>query len=111
MKAHTESHRAGPSRSAALLRVLLMATAAAPMLGGWGRDERVDDIFFEEVTGDPSEEGQMRRTASDVVVKIGGVVRSITGGAADSLLGRTVFKVDGGMIYTTDGDVVIKVNQ
>jgi len=38
MNAHTESHRTGPSRSAALLRVLLMATAAAPMLGGWGRD-------------------------------------------------------------------------
>jgi len=27
------------------------------------------------------------------------------------LLGRTIFKVDGGMIYNNDGDVVIKVNE
>jgi len=31
--------------------------------------------------------------------------------AGASLLGRAVFKVDGGLIYTTDGDVVIKETQ
>jgi len=33
-----ENRRAGPARPAALLRVLLIAAVAAPMLGGWGRD-------------------------------------------------------------------------
>lgn len=46
-------------------------------MAGWGRDERVDDVFFEDVTGDPTEEGQMRRTSGDLRVYIGGVVKSL----------------------------------
>lgn len=32
----------------------------------------------------------------------------LLGGAAASLLGRSVFKVDGGMVYTSSGDIIIK---
>lgn len=46
-------------------------------MAGWGRDERVDDVFFEDVTGDPTEEGQMRRTSGDLRVYIGGAVKSL----------------------------------
>lgn len=32
----------------------------------------------------------------------------LLGGAAAALLGKAIFKVDGGLVYTTDGDVCIK---
>lgn len=35
----------------------------------------------------------------------------LVGGAAASLLGKAVFKSDGGLVYTSSGDVVIKANQ
>ena len=79
------------------------------------RDERVQDLFFVQpnTPGDPTEEGQVRVNAAgtDLVAFVNGVVRSLTGGAADSLLGKAIFTVDGGMVYDTDGDVLIKVNQ
>lgn len=44
------------------------------------RDERVEDIFFEPLTGDPTEEGQVRLTSSDLRGFINGQVRSLVGG-------------------------------
>ncbi len=46
----------------------------------WGRDERVDDVYFENLTseGDPTEEGQTRRVNDDLVVFIDGQVKSLT---------------------------------
>lgn len=56
------------------------------------------------------------RSGDDMLFKDGNnptaaTLSELLGGEAASLLGKTVFKVDGGMIYNTDGDVVIKVNQ
>ena len=48
---------------------------------GFGRDERVEDVFFLDVTGDPSEEGQVRRTSGDLKVYIGGTVYSLISGS------------------------------
>ena len=40
------------------------------------RNERVEDLFFEKLTGDPSEEGQLRATtADDLKIYIGGLPR------------------------------------
>lgn len=48
---------------------------------GWGRDERVDDVYFENVTGDPTEEGQVRRTSGDLKIYLGGTVYSLISGS------------------------------
>lgn len=47
------------------------------------RDERVDDIFFEDRTseGSPAEEGLVRRVSDDLVVFIDGQVKSLTAGS------------------------------
>jgi hypothetical protein len=43
------------------------------------RDERLEDLFFVDLTGqgEPSEEGQLRRLSSDVRLYIAGAVRSV----------------------------------
>lgn len=68
-------------------------------MAGWGRDERVDDVFFEDVAGDPTEEGQLRRTGNDLKVRINGEVKSITAGAgslpAAGQLGQVLYSIDG----------------
>lgn len=48
---------------------------------GWGRDERVADLFFTDQTplGNPSEEGLVRYYDSDLVGYINGAVVSLTG--------------------------------
>lgn len=45
-----------------------------------GRDERVDDLYFEDQTseGQPSEEGLVRYVSSDLRALLDGVARSIT---------------------------------
>jgi len=47
------------------------------------RDERVRDLFYEDQTaaGSPNEEGMARRVGNDLVVFLGGQVRSLTSGA------------------------------
>ena len=49
---------------------------------GWGRDERVSDLFFVDVTpsGDPAEEGLVRYVNNDLVGFINGSVVSLTTG-------------------------------
>ena len=60
----------------------------------WGRDERVDDIYFEEKVGEPTEDGQCRNTGTDLKFRIGGVVKSLTRAAATQV-GQVLFSVDG----------------
>ena len=50
-----------------------------------GRDERVEDLFFEDQTaeGNPTEEGQVRRVSGDLVAYVGGQARSLTSGSGD----------------------------
>lgn len=58
----------------------------------------------------------LSRSGSNMLFKDGNNPSPVTltdllGGAAASLLGRSIFKVDGGMVYTTGGDIAIKVSQ
>jgi len=76
------------------------------------RDERLRDLFFETPTtpGAPTEEGQVRLYNNDIQAYIDGEIKSLTAGAGSApLLGRSIFKTDGGMVYSTNGDVLIKV--
>lgn len=55
------------------------------------------------------------RSGDDMTFKDGNNTTPVTltdllGGAAASLLGRAVFRVDGGMVYDSDGNVLIKVS-
>jgi hypothetical protein len=67
----------------------------------WGRDERVDDIYFEDLTseGDPDVEGQVRRVSNDLVAYIDGSVKSLTQGSGSlpsaTQVGQVLFSVDG----------------
>jgi hypothetical protein len=47
------------------------------------RDERVEDLFFEDLTvgGNPTEEGQARYVSGDLVAYVGGAVKSLTTGS------------------------------
>lgn len=70
-------------------------------MGGWGRDERVDDVFFESVAGEPTEEGQLRRVSDDLRVFIGGEVKSVLTGSgisadAHKALRQLIHFIDGG---------------
>ena len=79
---------------------------------GWtGRDERCEDLFFVDPStpGNPTEEGQVRSYSGDLVAFIDGQVKSLT--SSTSLLGKAIFLVDGGLVYDTDGDVMIKVSE
>lgn len=44
------------------------------------RDERLEDLFFEDQTplGNPTEEGQTRYVGGDLVAFLGGTVKSLT---------------------------------
>lgn len=59
-----------------------------------------------EITRDASDPDNM--TFKDEVQTTPVTLTDLLGGAAAALLGKAVFKVDGGLVYTTDGDVVIK---
>jgi hypothetical protein len=76
------------------------------------RIERTEDLFLIDMgVAPPVEEGQIRQANGDIVAFIAGEVKSLTAGAGTTLLGRAVFKTDGGLVYTTAGAVVIKVVQ
>lgn len=56
------------------------------------------------------------RSGDDMTFKDGSNPTSVSltdllGGAAASLLGKAVFKVDGGMIYDSDGNILLKGNE
>jgi hypothetical protein len=92
------------------------------------RDERVNDLFFLPLTGEPTEEGQVRNTGSDIKAYIGGSSKSLTAGAGGGeantganvgsgegevyrdktgvTLNFRTLKEDGGINITTDGDEV-----
>jgi hypothetical protein len=56
---------------------------------------------FELVSGDPPTNANTQfREDNELLSSV-----------AAALLDKAIFKVDGGMIYSTDGDVLIKVNQ
>lgn len=66
--------------------------------------------------GNLDETTLLSRSGSNMLFKDGNNPSPVTltdllGGAAASLLGRSIFKVDGGMVYTTGGDIAIKVSQ
>ena len=50
------------------------------------RDERVDDLLFNDLTtqGNPSEEGVIRYVSGDLVAFLGGTVKSLTSGVGGS---------------------------
>ena len=51
-----------------------------------GRAERTNDLFIEDDgLGNPNEEGQVRHTGGDLVVYIGGSVKSLTAGAGGGI--------------------------
>lgn len=70
--------------------------------------------FIQNDTSD-DEVVQLSRDASDNMTFKDGVVvgtKTLTDLLAGaSLLGKALFKIDGGLLYTTDGDVLIKVNE
>ena len=49
---------------------------------GWGRDERVSDLFFVDQTpsGNPGDEGLVRYVSGDLVAYLSGSVKSLTSG-------------------------------
>jgi hypothetical protein len=75
------------------------------------RGETVDEILFLDQVEDPPELGFVRLVNGEFkFVDSLGMFNPRTGGDSD-LLGRAIFKVDGGMIYSTVGAVLIKVSQ
>lgn len=76
----------------------------------------VRSVFYQNDTSDDTNVETSRDSSNNMTFKDGVVsgtktLTDLLGGAAASLLGRAVFKVDGGLVYTTGGDVVIKENQ
>lgn len=72
-----------------------------------------EELLLEDRTadGNPTEDGAIRYVGGDIVAKIPSGVVSLTASAGSSLLGRAVFTTDGGLVYSLDGDVQLKVNQ
>jgi len=48
------------------------------------RDERVDDLYLQPLVGDPTEEGQVRNTGTDIKAFVGGSVHSLITGSGIS---------------------------
>ena len=59
-----------------------------------------------EISRDAADPDNM--TFKDEVNTTPVTLTDLLGGAAAALLGKAIFKVDGGLVYTTDGDVCIK---
>ena len=66
-----------------------------------------EEIRFEEQSTDPSAAGYMRYVSGDFRMQDSVGVFNPRDGAA--LHGRAIFKVDGGLVYDTNGDALIKV--
>lgn len=77
------------------------------------RDERVDDLFLQELSGDPNEEGQVRHRGNNIVGFVNGKVRTlldplicrsmdtdITIAADTTLLQASGFEIDDGVTVT-----------
>ena len=64
-----------------------------------GRDERVNDLYMEELVGDPTEAGQIRHRTNDIVAFVGGTVKSLTLGSGAlppaTQVGQVLFSVSG----------------
>lgn len=72
-------------------------------MGSWGRDERVDTIFFDDLTGtgNPTVEGTVRYVNQDLVAFLGGTVKSLSSGSGISetthrLLRQLIHFIDDG---------------
>jgi hypothetical protein len=72
-------------------------------MGSWGRDERVDTIYFEDLTsiGNPTVEGSIRYVNQDLVAFLDGTVKSLTTGsglteAAHKVLRQLIHFIDDG---------------
>lgn len=65
-----------------------------------------EEVILDEDTVHPTIEGGMRYVSGSFSFRDS--VGTYDPRAGSSLLGRAVFKIDGGLVYTTDGDVVIK---
>lgn len=77
--------------------------------GSGTRGETVDEILWLDQTEDPFELGMSRLVSG--AFKFVDSIGVFNPREGSSLLGRSVFKADGGLIYTTTGDIAIKVNQ
>ena len=65
-----------------------------------------EEIRFDELSTDPTDEGYMRYVSGDFRLKDSIGVFNPRDGAA--LHGRAIFKIDGGLIYDSNGDALIK---
>jgi hypothetical protein len=76
-----------------------------------------DKLILQKSDDKTDESIALSRDGSDNMLFQDGVqttpvtLTDLIGGEAASLLGKAVFKSDGGLVYTSSGDVVIKANQ
>lgn len=70
------------------------------------RDERLTDLFFLEDTSQPTDEGQIKFYNGDLIVKLGGQIKSLTTGTA--LFDNIVLDDEGRIVYVGDGEFVLK---
>ena len=67
-----------------------------------------EEIIFDELPSAPSAAGRMRYVGGSFSMRdASGIFDPRTGGSG-GLLGRAIFKTDGGLIYDSSGNVVIK---
>lgn len=74
------------------------------------RDERVEDLFFVDPSspGNPTLEGQVRTYNNDLLIYIGGQVKSMTAGAAGGEANTGQNLGDGAGVYAAKSGVVLQ---